>query len=124
LFLNPIKLFFVVSNSSIQSVRVSVRSSSYQNEMMKKTEEPTATSSSFVQEDKQNFDRRPLLDLLNQLNQHKELNQSDNIDKSRKTLSPSPSKILPPKQISPFRPVILHKKSQVRFNEFDFHFLD
>lgn len=92
--------------------------------MMKKTEEPTANCSSFVQEDKQNFDRRPLLDLLNQLNQHKELNQSDNIDKSRKTLSPSPSKILPPKQISPFRPVILHKKSQVRFNEFDFHFLD
>ncbi len=117
-------MFFVVSNSSIQSVRVSVRSSSYQNEMMKKTEEPTGTCSSFVQEDEQNFDRRPLLDLLNQLNQHKELNQSDNIDKSRKTLSPSPSKILPPKQISPFRPVILHKKSQVRLNEFDFHFLD
>ena len=104
----------IVSNSSIQSVRVSVSSSPYQNEMIKTSDGPTATcsSSTIVEEnqvdrEKENFDRRPLLDLINQLN------QNNNIEQNRKTLSPSPTKILPAKQISPFRPVILRKKYQV-----------
>jgi hypothetical protein len=58
------------------------------------------------EEEKKLFDRRPLLDLLN------EHNQLPQLENNRKTFSPSPSRILPPKQFSLFRPVI-HKKYQV-----------
>ncbi len=66
------------------------------------------------------FDRRPLLDLISELNRRHTLNQSPiihphEIDQSneRRTVSPTPSDVLPPKSLSPFRPVIVHKKYQV-----------
>lgn len=65
------------------------------------------------------FDRRPLLDLISELNRRHTLNQSpQEIDQSieRRTVSPTPSDILPPKSLSPFRPVIVHKKYQVNKN--------
>jgi hypothetical protein len=112
-----IKFCLVVSNSSIQRVRISVSSSPYHHEMIHKSElqSPTYSSmiSNFIQENLNEetklFDRRPLLDLLNEHNQLPEL---ENNEKNRKTFSPSPSRILPPKQFSLFRPVI-HKKYQV-----------
>ncbi len=120
-----IKFCLVVSNSSIQRVRISVSSSPYHHEMIQKFELQSPTYSSMIsnfiqenlneethvdqQEEKKLFDRRPLLDLLNECNQLPEL---ENNEKNRKTFSPSPSRILPPKQFSLFRPVI-HKKYQV-----------
>jgi len=67
------------------------------------------------------FNHRPLLDLINDLNRRHTLNQSPIIhsnerDQSieRRTISPTPSDILPPKPLSPFRPVIVHRKYQVK----------
>jgi hypothetical protein len=70
-------------------------------------------------DDDETFDRRPLLDLISELNRRHTLNQSpQEIDQSieRRTVSPTPSDILPPKALSPFRPVIVHKKQQVKLN--------
>jgi len=113
---------FVASNSSIQRVRVSVSSSTspYQNEINQKSDSESQNYSSMIEnfveenikkkdEDIQKFDRRPLLDLINGLN------QTEDIDRNKKDISLSSSKILPPKQISPFKPIILHKKYQVCF---------
>ncbi len=72
-------------------------------------------------DDDETFDRRPLLDLISELNRRHTLNQSPIIhsnarDQSteRRTISPTPSDILPPKPLSPFRPVIVHRKYQVK----------
>jgi len=66
------------------------------------------------------FDRRPLLDLISELNRRHTLNQSPIIhpherdpSNETRTVSPTSSDILPPKPLSPFRPVIVHKKHQV-----------
>ena len=80
-------------------------------------------------DEEETFDRRPLLDLINELNRRHTLNQSatllpldddddDNDDNDNEDLSNerriSPSTpTLPPKSFSPFRPIILHKKYQV-----------
>jgi hypothetical protein len=109
------KFSFVVSNSSIQRVRVSVSSSSHQNEFIQKSKSKSPNYSSvienFVKENhnkqEKSFDRRPLLDLINEMNQSESLNRNKKI-------------ILPPKQISPFKPIILHKKYQVSFIQNNF----
>ena len=72
------------------------------------------------------FDRRPLLDLINELNRRHTLNQSatplpldddgggvDKEDLSNERRIPPSIPTLPPKSFSPFRPIILHKKYQV-----------
>ncbi len=109
------KFSFVVSNSSIQRVRVSVSSSPHQNEFIQKSKSKSPNYSSvienFVKENhnkqEKSFDRRPLLDLINEMNQSESLNRNKKI-------------ILPPKQISPFKPIILHKKYQVSFIQNNF----
>ena len=72
-------------------------------------------------DDEETFDHRPLLDLISELNRRHTLNQSPIIppldrDQSmeRRIASPSPIDILPPKPLSPFRPVIVHRKYQVK----------
>jgi len=74
-----------------------------------------------ILDEEQTFDRRPLLDLISELNRRHTLNQSPTIppldrDQSieRRTASPSPIAFLPPKSFSPFRPVIVHRKYQVK----------
>ncbi len=114
------KFSFVVSNSSIQRVRVSVSSSSHQNEFIQKSKSKSPNYSSVIEnflkenhnkqeeeEEKKSFDRRPLLDLINEINQSESFNRNKRI-------------ILPPKQISPFKPIILHKKYQVSFIQNNF----
>lgn len=113
------KFEYLVSNSSIQRVRVSVSSSLHENEISK-DESPNYSSliENFVEKNvkekeeektKESFDHRPLLNLIN------ELNQSEHIQPNKNIPSLSSSKILPAKQISPFKPIILHKKYQVEF---------
>jgi hypothetical protein len=136
------------TNSSVQSIRVSVSSSPHGNDLTKTAEtqfsfpslsttipnEETSAKgdsyasmiSNFVSEnlvepsksdEEETFDRRPLLDLISELNRRRTLNQSPTIkDQSieRRTVSPTPSDILPPKPLSPFRPVIVHRKYQVK----------
>jgi hypothetical protein len=131
----------------VQNVRVSVSSSPRGQEPSKTVQtqftypSPTVTTpndesyskmiSNFVTEnlvktskfdDEETFDRRPLLDLISELNRRHTLNQypsrieSQERDQSieRRTVSPPiPSDILPPKALSPFRPMIVHKKQQV-----------
>jgi hypothetical protein len=139
---------FIVSNSSVQNVRVSVSSSRHGDELGKSVQtefcfpSPVTTTtknsndesyssmiSNFVSEnlvktskldDEETFDRRPLLDLISELNRRHTLNQSPTIhshdtDQSsqNRTISPIPTDILPPKSLSPFRPVIVHRKHQV-----------
>jgi hypothetical protein len=62
------------------------------------------------------FDRRPLLDLMRTLNQSPVIHpvrRDQSIE--RRTMSPTPSDvILPPKSLSPFRPVIVRRKYQVK----------
>ena len=134
-------------NSSIQRVRVSVSSSPQGNDLAKSVQTqftfPSSSNddasrkdnaystmiSNFVSENlaepskldvEETFDRRPLLDLISELNRRHTLNQPPVVpalhrDRSldRITTSPSPTDILPPKPLSPFRPVIVHKKYQV-----------
>ncbi|CAF2791087.1 unnamed protein product [Rotaria sp. Silwood2] len=151
------------SNSSIQSVRVSVSSSPHRNETDKtvkthfsfpssskmisnketsnketssKDDSYSSIISDFVSEnlvepskldEEETFDRRPLLDLISELNRRHTLNQSSTIppidnDQSIKTrtFSPSPTDIRPPKPLSPFRPVIVHRKYQEPIGRFEF----
>jgi hypothetical protein len=140
---------FIVSNSSVQNIRVCVSSSPNGNEAGQTAQTEfsfpspaaatTTTSneesyssmiSNFVSEnlvktskldEDETFDRRPLLDLISELNRRHTLNQSPIIhpherDQSteRRTVSPSSSDIQPPKSLSPFRPVIVHRKYQVK----------
>ncbi|CAF1059591.1 unnamed protein product [Rotaria sordida] len=124
------------SNSFIQSVSVSVSSPSDENEFIEKPEPQSPTYSSmitnFVREnlnDQQKFDdkeetfnQRPLLDLINEINQRNTFNQTQyvpDIDQQFTHLSPSSSTILPPKQLPSFSPVILHKKYQEPIDRFD-----
>ncbi|CAF1460082.1 unnamed protein product, partial [Rotaria sordida] len=153
-----------ISNSSIQSVRVSVSSSPHRKELEMsiktkfsfpssskitsnegtslKDDSYSSTISNFVSEnlvepsildDEETFDRRPLLDFISELNRRHALNQSSTIpspppppfnnnDQSIKTrtLSPSPTDIRLPKPLSPFRPVILHRKYQEPIGRFEF----
>lgn len=143
---------FIVSNSSVQSIRLSVSSPPHENELENtvKTQfsfplnpKPTSTVedsskddsyssiiSNFLSEnlvesskldDEETFDHRPLLDLISELNRRHTLNQSSDIstfdtDQSTRTrtFSSSPTDIQPPKPLSPFRPVIVHRKYQVK----------
>ncbi|CAF1236085.1 unnamed protein product [Rotaria sordida] len=134
------------SNSSVQSVRVSVSSSPHRKESDKSVKTkfsfPSPTKITLNEEnlvepskldEEETFDRRPLLDLISELNRRHTLNQSsstippppppiDNNDQSIKTrtLSPSPTDIRPPKLLSPFRPVIVHRKYQEPIGRFEF----
>ncbi|CAM2722468.1 unnamed protein product [Rotaria socialis] len=147
-----------ISNSSVQSVRVSVSSTDHENDLAKavKTQLSFPSSSkmipnegntsnddsyssiisNFVSEnlvesskidEDETFDRRPLLDLISELNRRHTLNQSSTIppldsDQSIKarTFSPTPTDIRPPKPLSPFRPVIVHRKYQEPIGRFEF----
>lgn len=72
-------------------------------------------------DEEETFDRRPLLDLISELNRRHTLNQSsimshhdnDQLIRTR-TLSPTSTDIRPPVLLSPFRPVIVHRKYQVK----------
>ncbi|CAF3871802.1 unnamed protein product [Adineta steineri] len=136
------------SSSSIQRVRVSVSSSPQGSELEKNIqtqfsypsipndESYSSMISNFVSEnlttptkfdEEETFDRRPLLDLISELNRRHTLNQSTIIPQldrdlsiERKPLSPTPIDILPPKSLSPFRPVIVHKKYQEPIGRFEF----
>ncbi|CAF1410486.1 unnamed protein product [Rotaria sordida] len=100
-----------------------------------KTETPISLSCVSVNQRRRSsktFDRRPLLDFISELNRRHALNQSSTIpsppppfnnnDQSIKTrtLSPSPTDIRLPKPLSPFRPVILHRKYQEPIGRFEF----
>jgi len=127
---------FSVSNSSVQNVRVSV--SSLPNNAESQLSYPTPRAlpdsnpndeslssmiSNFVSEnlnksskydDEETFDRRPLLELISELNRRHTLNSTSQVRDRTVSPSPTPSDIiLPPKPLSPFRPMIVHKKNQV-----------
>lgn len=132
----------LVSNSSVQNVRVSVSSSPHGNEPEKIAQtqfpfpSPTKTSptddasysammSNFVSEnlvktskldEEETFNRQPLLDLISELNRRHTLNQSPIIHSPERdqSIERTPTNILPPKPLSPFRPVIVHRKHQVK----------
>ena len=127
----------LVSNSSIQNIRVSVTTSPNDRESGKTAEThfsfPTPVTnhdesystmiSNFVSEnlaksskldDDTTFDHRPLLDLITQLNRRHTLNEPPPIDPT------TSNEILPSKLLSPFQPMIVHKKHQVSFSR---HFL-
>ncbi|CAF4100089.1 unnamed protein product, partial [Adineta steineri] len=96
------------------------------------------TKSNEIEEE--TFDRRPLLDLINQLNQRNVSNQAENHSNNLTRTSSTSSNILPPKQnsnnltrtpstssnilppkhITPFKPVILRKKSQKSIDRFNY----
>ncbi|CAF1140330.1 unnamed protein product [Adineta steineri] len=96
------------------------------------------TKSNEIEEE--TFDRRPLLDLINQLNQRNLSNQAENHSNNLTRTSSTSSNILPPKQnsnnltrtsstssnilppkhITPFKPVILRKKSQKSIDRFNY----
>lgn len=125
----------LVSNSSIQNIRVSVTTSPNGRDSSKtaetefqfpasladsnsSTDESYSTMiSNFVSEnlaktskfdDDSTFDHRPLLDLISQLNRRHTLNESP------LPIESTSNEILPPKLLSPFRPMIVHKKQQVK----------
>lgn len=126
----------LVSNSSIQNIRVSVTTSpndresgktaethfSFATPVINHDESYSTMISNFVSEnlaksskldDDTTFDHRPLLDLITQLNRRHTLNESSS---SSPTPIPTTSnEILPAKLLSPFRPMIVHKKQQVLF---------
>ena len=83
------------------------------------SENPTRSSKL---DEEETFDHRPLLDLISELNRRHTQNQSStslSADKGQsleqRRLSLSPTDILPPKPLSPFRPVIVHRKYQVKW---------
>ncbi|UJR34912.1 hypothetical protein I4U23_027690 [Adineta vaga] len=92
-----------ISTNHLESIRVSVSSSPYENEVIQKiqTISPTKCSTKENLEEQINS-YRPLLALLNE---------------ERKQSS---SNILPSKTFLPFQPKILHKNSQEQINHFDF----
>ncbi|CAF3358005.1 unnamed protein product [Rotaria sp. Silwood1] len=147
-----------ISNSSVQSVRISVSSSPHRHESDKpvktqfsfpssskltsneeissKNDSSLSKGSNVVSEnliepskldEEETFDRRPLLDLISELNRRHTINQSPTIppldnDQSIKTIlfPTSPTDIRPPKPLSPFRPVIVHRKYQEPIGRFEF----
>ncbi|CAF3382695.1 unnamed protein product [Rotaria sp. Silwood1] len=129
----------LTSNSCIQSVRVSVSSPTNDNKYLDKPEPQSPTYSSmisnFIRENlneqpqfddkEETFNHRPLLDLINELNQRNSLKQTQYVPEldhhHHQTLSPSPSpsRILPPKQLPTFTPVIVHRKYQEPIGHFD-----
>ncbi|CAF1262464.1 unnamed protein product [Rotaria magnacalcarata] len=68
------------------------------------------------------FNRRPLLDLIHELNQHNtstHVQYVPNLGDNIKSLLPSPLRIVPPKQLPTFTPVIVHRKYQQPIGVFD-----
>ncbi|CAF4025400.1 unnamed protein product [Rotaria sordida] len=91
-----------ISNSSIQSVRVSVSSSPHRKELeIELNRRHALNQSSTIPSPPPPF------------------NNNDQSIKTR-TLSPSPTDIRLPKPLSPFRPVILHRKYQEPIGRFEF----
>lgn len=102
------KSFPCVNNSSnniCQNIRISVSSSAYDNKLIEQIPKK-------FNDDQQTFNHRPLYQFINE--NSRPLSPENNSQKQQPISSVSPSRILPPKQFSPFKPIILKKKSQVR----------
>ncbi|CAF1243460.1 unnamed protein product [Adineta ricciae] len=92
-----------ISNNRLESIRVSVSSSPYENEFIQKIQTISPTKSSIEENIEQPIYHRPLLALLNQ----------------EKALKESSTNILPPKSFLPFQPKVLHKQFQEPINNFE-----
>lgn len=103
------------STSSLQTIRVSVSSTTTVDQPLRDSNRVSPTNIereiSFCRsKQEETFDRRPLFSLINKQHDSNKTPTSNELDSGR-----NGNPMLPPKPLMPFRPIIVHKKYQVHF---------